>query len=138
MRQLFATAALFALVAGCASLNSPSEDTTDASIALEMTSNVLVFRDVGVETAPEGASLVTGTLRRIGHRPVRAGHIDYRLTDADGRVLEQGQASDGGATGHSHPGQRSRFAIPLQAPWIPGQHRLYLKWHAAAHAGSPA
>lgn len=138
MYKLFVTMALSALVAGCATFGSQPVGTADAGIDLEMASNALVFRDVRVETTPQGTSQVTGTLRRIGHRPVRAGHIDYRLTDAGGTVLEQGQASDGGATGRPHPGHVSRFVIPLQRPWIPGQHRLHLKWDAATHAGSPS
>ena len=135
MYKLFVTMALSALVAGCATFGSQTMGTADADIDLEMASNALVFRDVRVATTPEGTGQVVGTLRRIGRRPVRAGHIDYRLTDADGRVIEQGRASYRGATGRPRPGQVSRFVIPLQRPWIPGQQRLYLKWDDLAHAG---
>jgi hypothetical protein len=138
MYKLFATTALLALVAGCATFDSRPVRTADAGITLEVASTALVFRDVRIETTPQGTSQVTGTLRRIGRRPVRAGHIDYRLTDVVGRVLEQGNGSDGGATGRPHPGRTSQFVIPLHTPWIPGQHRLYLKWHAAANVGLPS
>ena len=136
MHKLFATTALSALVAGCATFGSQPVGAADAGIDLEMASNALVFRDVRVETTPQGTSQITGSLRRIGHRLVRAGHIDYRLTDVGGRVLEQGKGSDGGATGRPHPGRTSQFVNPLQTPWIPGQHRLYLKWHAKWHAAA--
>lgn len=129
---LFATMALPALVAGCAAtFGSQTLGTADADIHLEMASSALVFRDVRIETTPEGSSQVTGSLRRIGHRPVRAGHIRYRLTDKDGAVLEQGQASDGRPNegfSRRHLNPMSTFVIPLQTPWIPGQHRLCLKW----------
>lgn len=137
MYKLLVTTALSALVAGCTTLNPQLAGTADAGITLEMASTGLVFRDVRIETTPQGASLVTGTLRRIGHRPVRAGYLDYRLTDASGTVLEQGKASDDGASQRPHPGHASAFSIPLQRRWIPGQHRLYIKWDDAAHADSP-
>jgi hypothetical protein len=135
---LFAITALSPLAAGCASLPSSPAASTDAGIALEMRSNALVFLGCPRRIHAPGASQVRGTLRRIGHRPVRAGHIDYQLSDAGGRVLEQGQTSDGGATGRPHPGHASTFVIPLQMTWIPGQRRLYLKWHAGAHTDSPS
>jgi hypothetical protein len=137
MYKLFVTMALSALFAGCASFDYPPAGTADAGITLEMASPRLAFRDVRIETTPQGASLVRGTLRRVGRPPVHAGHIDYRLTDASGTVLEQGQASDGGAIQFARPGQTVAFSIPLQRRWIPGQQHLYLKWDHAAHADAP-
>lgn len=139
MFKLFATTVLSALVAGCATFDSRPVRTADAGIALEVASTALVFRDVRIETTPQGTSQITGSLRRIGHGWVRAGHIDHQLTDVGGgRVLEQGKGSDGGSTGRPHPGRTYQFVIPMQTPRIPGQHRLYLKWHAAANVGLPS
>jgi hypothetical protein len=137
MYKLFVATALAALLAGCASLYQPPVATADAGITLEMTSSGLVFRNVRVENTPQEASLVKGTLRRVGRRPVRAGQLDYRLTDADGRILEQGKASDGGTAQLARPGQTAMFSIPLHRRWIPGQQHLYLKWDGAAHADAP-
>lgn len=140
MYKLFVTTALSVFIAGCAIPYRQPVATENPDIALEMSSTALVFRNVRVETTSHGASLVRGTLRRTGYWPARAGHIDFRLTDAGGRVLEQGRASDGRAgegPHRKHPNHTSTFVIPLQTPWIPGQHRLYLKWDATVPGDTP-
>ena len=75
MYKLFATTALSALVAGCATFDSRPVRTADAGIALEVASTALVFRDVRIETTPQGTSQITGSLRRIGHGSVSYTHL---------------------------------------------------------------
>lgn len=130
MNKSFIVAILPLYLLGCAT--SPiSHVLQGAEFQAEGASKV-VFRNVRVETAADGSSQLKGNLRRIGRDPVRFDHLDYRITDRQGNVVEQGQTDYSGAIKQRRSPNPSLFSIPLQQPWQPG-YQASLVWDDQKH-----
>lgn len=122
------------LCAGCATTTSTSTalDAQAVSIQNQVQSPVR-FHNVRVETDAQGNSIIRGALKRVGHNPVRFGHIDYQVTDTQGVQRESGTVAYTGAIKRRLPRTASRFEIPLQQPWQEGRFKLSLQWDDRQH-----
>lgn len=126
MNKKLLAALLPLLVVGCTA--TPAKTALQAqSISTDGASKV-AFHQVRVE-----GSTLKGSLGRIGRNPVYFGHLDYTIADNSGQVLQRGQTSYSGAIKQRLPRQDSRFSIPLQQVWQPGEHRASIVWHDQPH-----
>lgn len=132
MNNLFLTALLPLLAAGCTTFtqNVPHKEAQDFTT---IGTSRITFYNLRVETNPDGKSILKGSLRRFGRKPVRFGHLDYTVTDTNSNVLESGVAAYSGEIKRRLPLRRSRFAIPLQQAWQPGLHQIAVAFHDKPH-----
>jgi len=93
----------------------------------------VAFQNLRIETSPDGTSFMRGSLRRIGRNPVHFGHLDYTITDNNGKVLDAGKADYSGAIKQRHSHGLSYFSIPLKQRWQSGLHRASIVWHNKSH-----
>lgn len=130
MKFLFLTIALAMSAVGCATTShTPASD----KILIEQSKYTPVaFHNVRVHQLANGKSLVKGDLRRISKKPVRHGHIDYRLLK-DGNILQQGKIAYGSAIKKRLTSRHSPFSIPLSHQWNPEKQQLRLRWDDQTH-----
>lgn len=131
MNKKLLAALLPLLVIGCAA--TPEKTALQAQgISTDGASKVM-FENVRIEVAPNGISQIRGGVHRIGHEALHFGHLDYTITDHNGKVLESGKANYSGAIKQRHPRTASRFTIPLKQAWQPGLHRATIVWDNKSH-----
>lgn len=100
-------------------------DTSAASVA---------FRSLRVENGADGQpTVVKGQIHLTGHNPVRFGHVDYAVLDAQGRVREEGWVEHSGAIRLRQAHRPSRFSIELQQPLAQGE-QVRLTYHTRSHS----
>ncbi|MBU0655643.1 MAG: hypothetical protein KJ914_11015 [Gammaproteobacteria bacterium] len=128
--NILATLSLLS-VAACANTSGPAAGTafvTDTSAAS------VAFRSLRVESGSSGqASLVKGQLHRTGHEPVRFGHVDYVVRDAQGNVREEGWVEHSAAIRLRHAHRPSLFSINLKQPVTQGD-QIQLTYHTSSHS----
>lgn len=93
----------------------------------------VAFQNLRIETASDGTVALRGSLRRIGRDPVHFAHLDYTITDSNGKVLDTGRTDYSGAIKQRRPHGSSYFSIPLKQPWQSGSHRASIVWHNKPH-----
>lgn len=131
MNKKLLAALLPLFVVGCAAISEKTALQTQG-ISTDGASKV-IFENVRIEATPNGTSQIRGGLHRIGHEALHFGHLDYTVTDTNGKVLESGRADYSGAIKQRLPRTASRFSIPLKQAWQPGLHRATLVWDDKTH-----
>ncbi|MDD5394966.1 MAG: hypothetical protein PHE17_18260 [Thiothrix sp.] len=124
------------LVAGCATVFEKAAPPPQG-INVDGASNV-VFEQVHIENTAKGTGNIKGNLYRAGAKPIKSGHIDYKVTDQQGRMLDEGQTQISTLTPfllgrHIKPRKPAHFIIHLKQPWQPGLHRISIIWHDKPH-----
>ena len=93
----------------------------------------VTFHNLRIEKTSDGTVALRGSLRRSGRNLVHFGHLDYTITDSNGKVLDTGKTDYSGAIKQRHPHGSSYFSIPLKQPWQSGSHRASIVWHNKPH-----
>lgn len=130
MKNLLLAVMLPLLAVACTT--TPEKNALQQGISTNGAATV-AFQNVRITTNPNGTNQLQGSLQRIGRDPVHFGHLDYAVTDLNGKVFEAGQASYTGAIKQRLPRTPSRFSIPLKQTWQPAQHRATVVWANDTH-----
>ena len=109
----FASALLAISLVACAATPSVS---TNSLFITDNAGASIAFQSLRLEGAT-----VNGQIRRLSHEPIRGGHIEYAVIDANGVIREQGQAEHGASLGLRHSKRNALFSIPLHAPLATGE-----------------
>ncbi|OQX01246.1 MAG: hypothetical protein BWK73_46745 [Thiothrix lacustris] len=130
MKNILLAVMLPLLVVACTT--TPEKTALQQGISTKGAAKV-AFHNVRITTNPNGTNQLQGNLQRIGRDPVHFGHLDYAVTDLNGKMLEAGQANYSGAIKRRQPRTPSRFSIPLKQAWQPEQHRATVVWANDTH-----
>lgn len=120
---------LLALTA-CASLSAA---VTDTAFTTDTSAASVAFRSLRVENSNSGQpTVIKGQIHRTGHDPVRSGHVDYAVLDAQGKVREEGWVEHSSAIRLRNVHRPSLFNIDLQQPLAQGD-QVKLTYHTSSH-----
>ncbi len=126
MKILLCAVTLPLFLVGCA--NVAEKPTITPTAFTTNGASTVAFHDLRIENT----NALCGNLTRLGRNPVHFGHVDYTITDHNGKVVQSGQTDYSGAIKQRRSANVSRFAIPLQQTWQAGQHAT-LTWHDQPH-----
>lgn len=125
-------ALLLLSVAACANTSGPAAGTT--AFVTDTSAASVAFRSLRVESGSSGqASVVKGQLHRTSHEPVRFGHVDYVVRDAQGNVREEGWVEHSAAIRLRHAHRPSLFSINMKRPVTQGD-QIQLTYHTSSHS----
>lgn len=127
--HLLAALLLLAMTACAVTPGSGSGTTfvTDTSAA------AVAFRSLRVEKGADGQpTVVKGQVHLTGREPVRFGHVDYAVADAQGKVRETGWVDHSAAIRLRNTHRPSLFSINLKQPLVQGE-QVRLTYHTGSH-----
>lgn len=114
----------------CTSLSAAMTDTT---FIADTRAASVAFRSLRVENNASGQStVIKGQIHRTGHGPVRFGHVDYTVLDAQGKIREKGWVEHSSAIRLRDAHRPSLFSIHLKQPLLQGE-KIKLSYHTGSH-----
>lgn len=126
------------LLAAClltqAACASAPDSTAGTAFITDTSAASVAFRSLRVEDGANGQpNVVKGQIFRTGHNPIRFGHVDYTVLDAQGRIREEGWVEHTAAIRLRQAHRPSRFSIELQQPLAQGE-QVRLSYHTGSHS----
>lgn len=126
-RFLVTTSILLTLLSACTT-HPGTPQPIDTTFITQANGISVAFRSLRMESG----TTIKGQLHRTGHEPVRTGHVDYAIIDANGSIREQGWVEHSSAIRMRHTNRPSRFSISLKQPLANGE-KVRLSYHQGNH-----
>lgn len=118
---------------GASACATPPASGAGVTFATDANTAPVTFRSLRVENGADGQpNLIKGQIHLTRSEPVRFGHVDYTVLDAQGRPQENGWVEHSSAIRQRNAHRPSLFSIQLRQPLSAGE-RVRLTYHTGSH-----
>ncbi|MEB4590632.1 hypothetical protein VSS37_06555 [Candidatus Thiothrix sp. Deng01] len=118
---------------GASACATPPATGAGVTFATDASTAPVAFRSLRVENSADGQpNLIKGQIHLTRSEPVRLGHVDYTVLDAQGHPQENGWVEHSSAIRLRNAHRPSLFSIQLRQPLTRGE-TVRLSYHIGQH-----